>query len=312
VPVRLFFANCSHVQARPGSLLRRLVEVASGTRTEVVRKPNEADLCLVSDRLSALQKGRVRAGQSLASVGGRLSKGAPDARRALDPIPPLAGAPSIWFTQENSRPPTGDWSGYLTFDIDPLDGRNAYFPSWWYLMDLLNGNGVDHFLGRSLTVQECLAARSLNFGDRTGFACAFINNPTPWRLHAIAAISQVGPVEVFGRAVGRPVPNKQEVAKDFRFVLCFENDLFPGYVTEKPFEAWATGAIPLWWGSDPAGYLNRGALLNAADSDSLAEFAEAVAEVDNPKKWTTIANTPILARAPDLSSAMDLVSRSLG
>ena len=41
------------------------------------------------------------------------------------------------------------------------------------------------------------------------------------------------------------------VARNYRYFLCFENDLYPGYVTEKPIEAWASGSVPLWRGIDP-------------------------------------------------------------
>jgi hypothetical protein len=103
------------------------------------------------------------------------------------------------------------------------------------------------------------------------------------------------------------------IAKDFRFVLCFENDLYPGYVTEKPFEAWATGAVPLWWGDDPAGYVNEEAVVNAARFNSLSDFAESVAEIDADHcLWEAKVSAPILLREPQVQPAIDLVAGVLG
>ena len=132
------------------------------------------------------------------------------------------------------------------------------------------------------------------------------------RLHAIQCLREIGPVDVFGSVVGRPVEDKAVVAGDYRFVLCFENDVYPGYVTEKPFEAWATGAVPLWRGSDAAGYLNRSALINASEFPDLQSFAEVVAAVDgDEQRWVAMAAEPILRRQPDLNAPLHLLRRTL-
>lgn len=310
--LRIHFRHCSPRHADNGSLLRRLVEEASGTSTTVVGSAKEADLVLSSDRYSRSERAWRSGMYASRSLGGRLFAGRTDPRSAAIGDSPPDGVPSIWFTQENARPPGGPWAGYLSFDQDPLDGRNAYFPSWWWLVDVLGAPGVDHFLGRSLTVEELLSSRQSRRDDRPGFACAFINNPTPMRLHAVSALRKVGPVDVFGRAVGRPVGSKLDMARQYRFVICFENDLYPGYVTEKAPEAWGTGAIPLWWGQDPAGYLNGQALVNAAETPSFADMAEVVAGIDSSDEtWLAMAGRPLLARPPDLSAALSVVRQAL-
>ena len=267
---------------------------------------------LASDRFSATEKAWRSGLYAGRRMGDRVRRSSTDARNAFTDDPPPAGVPAIWFTQENARPPDGPWSGYLTFDLDPLEGRNAYFPSWWWLVDLLGGPGVDHFLGRALTLPELQSSRHVDYGDRPGFACAFVNNPTPMRLHAIRALQHVGRVDVFDRAVGRPVGSKLDLARRYRFVICFENDIYPGYVTEKPLEAWGTGAVPLWWGLDPARYLNRQALVNAAELPSFTDFAETVAHLDNADAWSAMASSPLLTRPPDLTEAIAVVKRALG
>lgn len=42
---------------------------------------------------------------------------------------------------------------------------------------------------------------------------------------------------------------KREVMGGFKFALCFENCAFPGYVTEKIFDCWLAGCIPIYLGA---------------------------------------------------------------
>lgn len=131
-------------------------------------------------------------------------------------------------------------------------------------------------------------------------------------MHAIRALQEVGQVDVYGRAVGRPVSSKLDVARRYRYVLCFENDVYPGYVTEKVFEAWATGAVPLWWGQDPAGYLNPSAMVNAATPATFANMVDTVAQLESsPSEWDAIVARPLLTREPDLTAAIEVVRRAL-
>ena len=58
--------------------------------------------------------------------------------------------------------------------------------------------------------------------------------------------------------------NKKEYLKQFRFNICPENSDYPGYVTEKIFDAIAAGCIPIYWGSDnkpELDVLNQNALI---------------------------------------------------
>lgn len=54
--------------------------------------------------------------------------------------------------------------------------------------------------------------------------------------------------EGFKNAKGR-VPDKQEALKGYKFNFCFENAAVPGYVTEKIFDSFAAGAIPIYLGA---------------------------------------------------------------
>lgn len=43
--------------------------------------------------------------------------------------------------------------------------------------------------------------------------------------------------------------NKWKLLGQYKFCLCFENTSFPGYITEKIFDCFFTGCIPIYWGA---------------------------------------------------------------
>jgi hypothetical protein len=125
-------------------------------------------------------------------------------------------------------------------------------------------------------------------------------------MRVAEALGRLGQVDLYGSAFGGPaVPSKMELMKDYRFAVVLENDLYPGYVTEKAPEAWMSGTVPLWWGSDPAGYLNPRALVNLADSD-LATFLEEVDQLNRDEGlWAERYCQPILNRTYDYESLIE-------
>jgi hypothetical protein len=135
-------------------------------------------------------------------------------------------------------------------------------------------------------------------------------------MQAIAALSAIGKVDVFGgiarNSSKKAASEKYATSQQYKFVFAFENDLFPGYVTEKAPEAWATGAIPLYWGSDPLGYLNQEAMVNLANYQNLEKFTQRVGEISNDlQEWQSIANQPILNKRPNLDEVVSVIRNAL-
>jgi hypothetical protein len=311
MPLRVRYRHADNELGHRGSFLSLLVSEATGSPVDVISDPRTCvDLQLTSVQIPLTRK-LLSEGRRVAASRAFTSQSARDARwRRENPEPEGNARAHIWFTAENVRPPVGTWDGYLSYDTDPLDGRNAYLPLWWHSVGLL-GEPSSMFTSGMPPWEQLLQGRDPG-GPRAKFVCTFINNPEPMRLHAVEALNAVGPVDVYGRAVGKPVPDKARVARDYRFVLCFENDIYPGYVTEKPFDAWATGAVPLWRGSDPAGYLNPEAMINAADYASLDDFAKGVADLDaTAGAWRATAAQPLLTRRPDLGPCLSLIQKTL-
>ena len=227
--------------------------------------------------------------------------------------PTGSGRVKIFFTGENVRPPEGAWDAYLSFDLHSFGGRNAYFPLWWITCSDVVLPRVSHHLGKALTVEEMLKPRMSDFEKRSKFCIAYIGKAYPFRMHAITALGKIGKVDVFGSIARKEVENKFDLAQDYRFAFSFENDIYPGYVTEKPIEAWASGAVPLYWGSDPEGYLNEKALINLSNFKTLEKFIEKVREVNESKTiWESYATQPILSKSPNLKQVLQVLGSAIG
>jgi hypothetical protein len=51
------------------------------------------------------------------------------------------------------------------------------------------------------------------------------------------------------QAGAKPVKDKLKTMSNFKFALCFENCIFPGYVTEKIFDCFFAGCVPIYYGA---------------------------------------------------------------
>lgn len=227
-------------------------------------------------------------------------------RRAVEYCEPYQRGPSrayAWYTGENVRPPL-DFDLTLSHDIDDYGGANLYAP---FVLDR-----IDFGLGavrRGIPVAELLTPRVVRHVPPR-FCAAVMTNPHPLRRRLVNALSSIGAVDVYGRGFGKPIDSKAEILSQYRFAIALENDLFPGYVTEKAVEAWHAGAVPLWWGDDRAHLLNQDAMLNLASYQNLASFVSAVNEVEADRsRWLPIAQAPILARSFDHQPIIDAIAR---
>lgn len=200
------------------------------------------------------------------------------------------GAINIWYTSENIRPPLDcDFQLFLSHDLDAYDGRNIYLPFW---VTRLGNNLVE-----AANYQTQLS-RSREIPVREGI-CAIISNPEPIRMAFIRQLSLRHKVDVYG-AFGLPVSDKQEILSRYRINICFENSESSGYVTEKPFEAWQAGCVPVWRGLDIAGHLNPSSLINVSKLGFIESINQisTIMESDNDLKKFT--EQPLIQKKFDL------------
>jgi hypothetical protein len=185
----------------------------------------------------------------------------------------------IWWTGENVRPPIAEeFDAYLSFDSDDYHSKNLYLPLWVLNLNWFGHSNIQGFVSESPFQNELLTSseqKVLDIKNRNG-CCAFIGKMENTRQSALYSLSKVMETAVFGASVGRPVSDKIATANNFRFILCFENDLYPGYVTEKLIEAHLTNALPLYWGPIQNEYFNPNRYLNLSSFDGVESFTDEV------------------------------------
>lgn len=231
------------------------------------------------------------------------------------PVGRRSQAKRIWFSGEYVLPPESGVDLSLSFQPTDLTKQNVYFPLCFLSVDW----GLDSTLdspskevtrsGVFPTVEEISRERNWEFRRRQRFACAFINNPEPNRMQFIEALRRYGDVDVYGVAGDcGVVRSKAEVASEYRFIVCFENEAQPGYITEKIVDSWALGCVPIWWGLDRDHLLNRNSFLNFSDFENVHDLASVVAEIDRSNaRLEGIWREPLAAHTWSLEDAKTLV-----
>jgi hypothetical protein len=80
------------------------------------------------------------------------------------------------------------------------------------------------------------------------------------------------------------VPNKNAVMRQYRFALCYENAMFPGYITEKIFDGFFAGCVPVYWGApDVADFIPARAFIdmrNFKGCEELYRYLKAMPEAE--------------------------------
>ena len=89
---------------------------------------------------------------------------------------------------------------------------------------------------------------------------------------------------------------KREVQKKYKFSIAFENQSFPGYITEKIWEAFISGTIPIYWGCpEVSNFFNPASFVNCHDYASFSDVIERVQEIDNdPELYKSYINAPLI------------------
>ena len=67
-----------------------------------------------------------------------------------------------------------------------------------------------------------------------------------------------------------------------KFTIAYENTIYPGYITEKPYQAWFSSSIPLY-NTEKSSLqdINKKAIIYAGDFASEDDLVEYIKKVDN-------------------------------
>lgn len=214
----------------------------------------------------------------------------------------------VWLTTENVRPPVQeDFDLILSFDQTSFGENHAYFPQWLMQIGLFGPANLNH-LGIEASTEDLSKPRKISRNQmKKRFCCSIFANPHNVRLHAIKVLDPV--IDVFGPYVSKPVKSKFEIASKYKFMLCFENDLYPGYVTEKLIEAYLSETVPLYWGDlGNDDMINRASFVNLKDFSSMSEFIDYVVTMDE-STYKKIYEEPFLNSKENVEEFFDKLSQ---
>lgn len=230
-------------------------------------------------------------------------------------IPPRVDedAFNIWITFENRRPLIEKFDLCISFDSYSYNNKNYYLPLLYFYINL--DDKIKNVWKYDVVQSYLLSEREMPLRilkNKNRDMCAFVNNPHPIRMNFINLFKNNLKLDEYGRHFGNYVPQKVNKIEQYWMNLCFENDLYPGYVTEKILEAWLGYSVPIYWGWDSQGILNSDAFINLANFVSDEEFVKSVCELIKDKtEMINLIKKPLIKKSFDLKKFTNFLYEGL-
>ena len=132
------------------------------------------------------------------------------------------------------------------------------------------------------------------------------------RHEIVRASSNIGfEIDVMGRGY-RPIDNKSEGLKDYRYSIVIENSIQKSYFTEKIIDALVLETVPIYWGAPDIGnFFDMGGIIQCRTKDEILRALKMIGENDYNSRRAAIrknkesairnfANEPMIVRAAQL------------
>lgn len=190
----------------------------------------------------------------------------------------------IFYTGENQRP--WEYQCHYAITFDHVDNERHYRLPLYVIYDYDNHKrNVPH-------ADNCERKRE-DLSQKRDFCSFIVKNPGCekrnhffHKLNAYKPVAAAGPLfnnvgEVLERGENS-VKSKLAYLPKFKFNLCFENASYPGYATEKLYEALTGRTVPIYWGSPTIECdFNPRAFLNWHQYQDDDMFFDAIVALDN-------------------------------
>jgi hypothetical protein len=117
--------------------------------------------------------------------------------------------------------------------------------------------------------------------------CVMVCRHLPLRETVYRALGEHRQIDGYGRMFGRAAIGKYwdeeflQLLSQYKFVVCFENQLRHAYHSEKIVNPILAGSVPIYWGSSFVDrFISRGRFLMLDSPDGVAQLVHRVREVD--------------------------------
>jgi glycosyltransferase involved in cell wall biosynthesis len=194
-----------------------------------------------------------------------------------------SGKKKIFFTGENIRPDYNNVDYAFTFDFDD-NPKNIRIPLWLLQIDWFDqvGYGNPKYV---IPYSEIYDNKFIK-KEKSKFCSFVFNNISPYREEIVQKLSRYKKVDCYGNIHNNWFNGedmKLDIISNYKFNICFENSIYPGYYTEKPIHAKAAGCVPIYWSDkNMAVDFNEKAFINLTDfNNNVDDLVEYIIEVDN-------------------------------
>lgn len=218
----------------------------------------------------------------------------------------------IFYTGENIRPTSKKCDYSLSFDYD--NEKNIRLPLWMMYIDWFNKKTYDnpeYLIPESYLYSE----NQFSIKPKNKFCSTVFSAHYDIRTDAVKKLSQYRSVDVygkFGKHLDYGEKNKLDVISDYKFSLCFENSIYPGYFTEKLLHAKVSGAIPLYYSdSSFSNDFNPKCCINSFEI-GLDSLYQKVIEIDsNNQLYEEIKNEPLFINKISLDPIINKIKNQV-
>jgi hypothetical protein len=191
----------------------------------------------------------------------------------------------IFYTGENERPENYHCNYAISFDH--VDNEQQYRLPLYVIYDYDNQHR--NVPNSTNYVRE---GTDLHLKFNGKFCCFVVKNGAcSMRNYFFQKISEYRKIDSAGPLFNNmgwnlprgeeSVASKLKFLNEYKFNMCFENSSYPGYATEKLYEAYMGGTVPIYWGSPTIECdFNPKAFINWHDYQDDDAFMEAIIEAD--------------------------------
>lgn len=221
-------------------------------------------------------------------------------------------AVKVFYTGENQRPDLSFADFSLSFDYDSHNGKNFRLPHWYMYV---NWWGEPNFPHARISKEQLLRVyQPEEVAAREKFCCIIIGNPVANRIEVAQKLNEIKPVHGYGKVFGNFYDGcKVDLLKNFRYNICFENSIHPGYVTEKLLEAKVAGCIPIYYGTKTVSQdFNEKCFINFVDYKNSDELKDKISELESDTgKFVTKAKEKLFNINPNLDDLYKFMKHAL-
>ncbi len=185
----------------------------------------------------------------------------------------------ILYSAENFAPDFNLYDYAIGFEKLIYQDRYLYFPN--YLMNLKYQKDLERAKKKHLQTilqKKDFCSMVVSSGERSQTRIKFFEELCKYKR-----VDSGGKyLNNIGCKPGEGVIDKYQFQTKYKFAMAFENSKHPGYCTEKLVEAFAAGAVPIYWGDpDVAQIFNTKAMIVLESAVDFEKVIERIKEVDN-------------------------------